>query len=250
MRAVATTTAPREQSDEACSEPGQHGDIEEELEAKEDVLCQDTRDEGDVLLHVVPVRVLDVAGLLDELLEQGERERGQHEDDVAQRYGHEGHLQAVMRLRVEQVPRLPRSQLVVTAVAPPRDVHRHDAGARGDDKLGKDVVEQQVDDGEDILDEHLADVVAVARERARDDAHAVVVDLDEFVRPEVVHVDAHEHDRGEQHRGACACQRARGGDACGPRGRRRALDGHGDHEPLGRVQREVEDERVDLTDDV
>ena len=86
-----------------------------------------------------------------------------------------------MRLRVKQVPRLPRAQLVIAAVAPPRDVHRHDAGAPRDDHLGEDVVEEEVDDGEDVLDEHLTHVVAIARERARDDTHAVVFDLDELV---------------------------------------------------------------------
>ena len=75
VRAVATTTAPREQSDEVCAELGQHDEIEEELEGEEDVLYQDTHDEGHVLLHVIPVRVFDVARFLHELLEEGEGER-------------------------------------------------------------------------------------------------------------------------------------------------------------------------------
>ena len=65
-----------------------------------------------------------------------------------------------------------------------------------------------------------------------------------------MHVDAHQEHRHQQHGGACACQRAHDGDACRACRRHCPLDRCRDDEPLRRVQREVEDERVDLTDDV
>ena len=65
-----------------------------------------------------------------------------------------------------------------------------------------------------------------------------------------MHVDAHQEHRHQQHGGACTSRSARDGDARRACRRHCTLDRYRDDEPLGRVQHEVEDERVDLTDDV